>query len=215
MRSGFDRAFAAGLFFVLVSSTAAAQTDRGIELYKARKYQEAAAALQETVNVEPENLQARYYLGLSYLELKKFNEAETELKRAASIREKLDEKPAVPGEDQVKIAIARACIDLKKYDEAQANLDASRQINPANPEVYLYSGKLDVARKNFQGALPALEKAISLDPKNAYAHYFAGIAYSNTGRPDKMAEQFQQFLKLAPNAPEAAQVRSLLRSVRK
>jgi tetratricopeptide (TPR) repeat protein len=213
--SGSQKLLPAMLSFVLVSSLAAAQAQTGLELYKARKYQEAAGALQETLSTDPDNLQARFYLGLSYLELKKPSEAENELKRAASIREKLDEKPAVPAEDQIKIAIARACIDLKKYDEAQANLESAKQVNAGNPEAYLFGGKLGVARKDFQAAVPELEKAIRLDPRNAYAHYYAGIAYSNTGRPDKMAEQFQLFLKLAPDAPEAAQVRSLLRSVRK
>jgi regulator of sirC expression with transglutaminase-like and TPR domain len=69
-------------------------------------------------------------------------------------------------------------------------------------------------RENHAAAVKALERAIKLDPKKAYSHYYAGIAYGNLKRPDKMAEHFQYFLRLAPEAPEAAKVRSYLRSLR-
>ena len=77
-----------------------------------------------------------------------------------------------------------------------------------------YRGQLALAQKNYKAAAADLEKAIELDPDNAHAHYYAGLAYNGLKRPDQMVKQFQVFLRMAPNAPEAAKVRSVLRAVR-
>ena len=53
-----------------------------------------------------------------------------------------------------------------------------------------------------------------MNPENPYAHYYAGLAYNQIKRPDKMLEHFRTFLKLAPEAPEAPKVRALLRGIR-
>ena len=48
----------------------------------------------------------------------------------------------------------------------------------------------------------------------AYAHYYAGHSYYETGRIDLMASFFESFLKLAPDAPERTSVESIMRTVR-
>jgi len=48
----------------------------------------------------------------------------------------------------------------------------------------------------------------------AYAHYEAGMAYYKAKRVDRMAVYFENFLKLAPNAPEKPAVQSIMRTVR-
>ena len=63
-------------------------------------------------------------------------------------------------------------------------------------------------------AAAAFERAAELAPANAYAHYYAGLMYSRGRRVDRMAVHFEQFLKLAPEAPERAQVMQTMRTVR-
>jgi Tfp pilus assembly protein PilF len=58
-----------------------------------------------------------------------------------------------------------------------------------------------------------LNEAIKRDPKHAYAHYYMGMAQSKLKRPDRMVMEYEMFLQLAPQAPEAARVRALLRSI--
>ena len=48
----------------------------------------------------------------------------------------------------------------------------------------------------------------------AYAHYYAGLSYYQAERIDLMAAFFESFLKLAPDAPERAQVESIMRTIR-
>lgn len=197
----------ASCFLTLV---AAADTKSGVELYKAGKYAEAAAELGQVVRNEPADIQARYYLGLSLLQQGQNKEAESHF---AAAQEQLTSASS-PTLDEVNVGLARAQMDQKKYDQAEASLEGAFEVNPRNPEIFVYRGKLQLLRNNPAAAVEQLQNAIEMDPKNAYAHYYAGMAYSKTGRPDRMVAEFQTFLKLAPNAPEAAKVRSLLRGIR-
>jgi tetratricopeptide (TPR) repeat protein len=99
-------------------------------------------------------------------------------------------------------------------DPALATLQEAEALNSENADVYLNRGLIHASRQNFPAAVADLEKSLQLNPHNARAHYYAGIAYNRTGRPDKMVEHFQIFLKQAPNSPDATKVRSMMRSVR-
>jgi tetratricopeptide (TPR) repeat protein len=63
------------------------------------------------------------------------------------------------------------------------------------------------------GAAAEFQKASDIDPNWAYAHYYAGIAYSKIKRADLTASHFQAFLRLAPQAPERGEVQSILRTL--
>ena len=75
-------------------------------------------------------------------------------------------------------------------------------------------GLVESARNNQQQAAEAFAKAAELDPQMAYAHYEAGMAFYKAKRVDRMAVYFENFLKLAPNAPERPAVQSIMRTVR-
>ncbi len=202
------------LLFAAVQNMPAAQLDKGIESYKAKKYQDAANLFQEVVKAEPDNIQAHYYLGLSYLALEKNQDAESELKKAAAIRKDLKDELSLPSESQLEVAFGRLYMEQEKYEDARTSLESAKKIDPENPEAFFYSGELDIRQKSYQEAIKNLEKSISLNPEEAYAYYYIGIAYSNIKRPDKMMDNFRTFLKLAPDAPEANKVRSLLKGMR-
>ena len=67
---------------------------------------------------------------------------------------------------------------------------------------------------NQQQAAEAFAKAAELNPQVACAHYDAGMAFYKIKRVDRMAVYFENFVKLAPNAPEKAAVQSIMRTVR-
>ena len=75
-------------------------------------------------------------------------------------------------------------------------------------------GLVESARNNQQQAAEAFAKAAELDPQMAYAHYEAGMAFYKSKRVDRMAVYFENFLKLAPNAPERPAVQSIMKTVR-
>ena len=185
---------------------------RGVELYESKNYQEAAQELKQTVEAKPDDLTARYYLGMALLQMEKNGEAEEQFQAA---RELLKERrESEPKAAQVELGLARSCMGKKEYDKAREALDRAKELAPEDAEVFMYRGKLEVTRGDYAAAAKELDAALKLNPRLAYAQYYAGIAAANLKRPDKMVEHFQYFLKLAPEAPEAPKVKSYLRSVR-
>ena len=175
------------------------------ELYEAKKYSEAEAALREVLAEEPGNSRARHTLGLALLGLKNYGEAANEIQKAIE---------AGPATDTMHVDLAHAYVELKEWDKAEAALRAAEEIKSDNPDIHYYRGRVAAARKDYAAAVTGYEKAIELNPRHAYAHYYAGIAYNQLKRADKTVQHFSIFLKLAPDSPEAKKVESLLRALR-
>jgi tetratricopeptide (TPR) repeat protein len=209
LRKEMKRLFNATIVILVLASAVLAyqeaDLERGIELYNAKKYAEAERVLAQIVEAESENARAHEYLGLARLALGKLDEADAELSRAQDL---------APASDSVKVGIARVSIQKKQFDRAEESLKSAREINGDNPDLPLCSGMLKLAKRDYKGAIDDLNEAIERKSDNAYAYYYAGLAYSELKRPDKMFESFQTFLKLAPDAPESGKVRSLLRAAR-
>lgn len=199
-----------GLVLVCVSAVmAAADLNKGVELYRAKNYRAAAGELRPLVNSEPENGKARYYLALSLLELQDYKEATRQL----GMLEK-DSDSVEPSPDMVRVALARAQMGVDDLEAAKSSLDKALEANPKNPEVHLRLSEWYLHRKDYANAAKEADRTIEDAPETAYAYYYGGIAYSNLRRQDKMVDYFRKFLKLAPDAREASKVQSLLRSVR-
>ncbi len=201
----FHRSWIVFAALILMGFAQAQELDEGIQLYKEKKFEEAEKILRQVSQKEPENPGAHYHLGLTLLELERLEEAESEMDQAAQL--------GLPT-DEAKVGLAR--VVMKKGNRARALtlLNEAAEEKADNPDVYHYRGIVQASRQDFVSSAADLEKAIQLDPSNAYNYYYAGMAYSRLRRPDKMVNNFQMFLKLAPNAPEARKIQSLLRSVR-
>lgn len=174
---------------------------QGVRLYEEKKYSEAESALREAVGAEPDSLDGNHYLGLTLLELKKYEEAEGAFRKSA------ERKP------EARVGLAQALMMQDKLDDALAELDAAAKDASDNPALHRTRGMIALKREKHSDAAKHLARALELDPKDAYANYYYGMANSRLRRTDLMIKHFQIFLELAPNAPEAAKVRSLLRSL--
>ncbi len=183
----------------------AASLETGVNLYRTQRYQQAEQEFRSLTDAEPENANAHFYLGMTLVELDRLEEARTEFQKA-------NEASLSP--DRQKVAEARLQMGQQQMDQALAALDEAAGASSDNPEIYFNRGLVNANRQNFPAAVQDFEKTLALDPHYATAHYYVGMAYNRTGRPDKMVEHFQIFLKQAPDSPDAPKVRSLLRTVR-
>jgi tetratricopeptide (TPR) repeat protein len=102
-------------------------------------------------------------------------------------------------------------------DQTEPALAAARQaaamdgnLSAAQYQVGLVLAK----RREWAAAAEAFDRAAALDQSQAYAYYYGGLMHYQSGRPDRMAIQFEQFLKLAPDAPERPEVLQIMRTVR-
>ena len=102
-------------------------------------------------------------------------------------------------------------------NQTNAALESARQAeglagNLSN--VHYQTGLVLAKRQGWRDAAEAFDRAAELNPGHAYAHYYGGLMHYRAGRPDRMAIHFEQFLKLAPEAPERPEVLQIMRTVR-
>jgi tetratricopeptide (TPR) repeat protein len=81
-------------------------------------------------------------------------------------------------------------------------------------EAHFQLGLVLARRESWQMAASEFDTAAMINPANAYAHYYGGLMHYRANRPDRMAIHFEQFLKLAPDAPERPEVMQIMRTVR-
>jgi tetratricopeptide (TPR) repeat protein len=96
-------------------------------------------------------------------------------------------------------------------------LDAARRavgMDGNLPAAQYQLGLVLARRQDWREASEAFDRASDLDPANAYAHYYGGLMHYRANRPDRMANHFEQFLKLAPEAPERPEVLSIMKTIR-
>ena len=77
------------------------------------------------------------------------------------------------------------------------------------------SASRSLVSSSWAEAAAAFDGGSERQPANAYAHYYGGMAYYRASRVDRMAVHFEQFLKLAPEAPERPEVMSIMKTLRR
>lgn len=221
-------------FLILIITVAAGLQAASIEEVKQLRSEgnldAAQTMLQEVIANEPDFALAHYELGGILTERKDFAGAEREFTR-------VDELGAAGlsliGQGRVRLAQERAAEAKDLFDRAQAETPAVEellnQIETAESDegkasargaadnvadLYYGRGLANALLRDYAASAADLETSIRLDPANAKAHYYAGLAYNALKRPDLMVSHFQSYLTMEPEGPESARVRSVLRGVR-
>lgn len=86
---------------------------------------------------------------------------------------------------------------------------------PASADALCAAGEAQLQEQAFAAAAETLDQCIVADPTRAYAYYYAGMAYRQIDRVDRMADRFEMFVRLAPDAPERPRVEAVLQTLRR
>ncbi len=123
---------------------------------------------------------------------------------------------AMRGDEDAWTFVGRSGQQLLEGD-ADGALDSARhavEMNGDLAEAHFQLGLVLAARQDWTQAAPEFDRVTELNPAAAYAHYYGGLMHYRAGRPDRMANHFEQFLKIAPDAPERPEVTQIMRTVR-
>jgi tetratricopeptide (TPR) repeat protein len=98
---------------------------------------------------------------------------------------------------------------------AEAAVASARQAVAAGdlPQAHFQLGLALARVQQWNEAAAEFDAASERQPNNAYAHYYGGMMHYRANRVDRMAVHFEQFLKLAPEAPERPEVMSIMRTL--
>ena len=102
----------------------------------------------------------------------------------------------------------------KDMANAEAAYRKSIEVKPDDAAAYVGLGGLLFNSGKAADAEPLIEKAVSLDASNADARYIYGMTLVSKD-PAKAKVQFEEFVKLAPDQPNAAIAKSLIAELAK
>lgn len=119
-----------------------------------------------------------------------------------------------PDDANARFALGVAQQRLKQYDEAVANLQKARAADPRNERVPFELGLTQMLRGDNQAGFDQLSSAVELNSGYAYAYYYRALAADKIDRKDITVNDLDRFLRLAPEAPEAAKAERILQAAR-
>jgi tetratricopeptide (TPR) repeat protein len=115
---------------------------------------------------------------------------------------------------EAKAYLAATLARLKKSAEGEAQAKAALAEDATHPVAVAALGESLVAQGKLDEAVDRLSAALRARADLAYAYYWRGQAYQLKKQVARMVEDYQNFVKLAPDAPEAPAIKVLLGGLR-
>lgn len=188
--------------------------DAGVKLGNDGQYDEAIAKFNEVVAALPKCVECYANIGEFYFRKKEYEQAEATYKKALEIDPNF--APAYSG-------LATLYNQQKKFKEAQemsalATKHSAASGGTVSPETLFNQGAISWNANNFADAQEKFEAAVKANPNYADAHFMLGKVYINLGKMAEAVAEFETYLKLAPNGPNAKEAQTTfdaLKSFRK
>ena len=183
--------------------------DDGVALSRAGKYDESIESFNKALAVNAKCQDCFYNIGYAYAQKKEFDKAEENYKKALEVK---------PDYAEAYNGLANVYNAQRKFDEAAAASAKANELTAAQPGglaggnadslynqgVILWnSGKIPDAKKQF-------EAAIAANANHAESHYQLAMALVNEGNLAGAATEFNAYLKLSPDGPNAATAKALV-----
>jgi putative PEP-CTERM system TPR-repeat lipoprotein len=166
----------------------------GLLLLNQGKYSEAQAALEESLKLNSQYLQAYYFLGVAHLQQNQLSQAEQHLSRVMN---------AHPGLVHVHKMLALTKFRLNDFQGARSVLLPVLRELPDDSFSQKLMGDIELGLGNKQAGLAYLKRAADLQPDSAVAHLSLGQAMLAQGNKDQGIEALEKAVEVNPSLPEA------------
>lgn len=143
-------------------SRARALLDQGKQLYRNDQDEEAVAAFQEALKIDPDLAEAHFRLGLGYESLGKTEEAEVEYKKAVEAYKKyFDDNP---DDAEAHYALGQTFAGLGQYSEAIRQYREATKLKKDDPDIYFDLGVAHTKLAQYDAAATAFSRSLEIDP---------------------------------------------------
>jgi len=164
--------------------------------------EQGISLLQKASEAKPDDPAAQYYLGEVQYWRQQPEAAATAWRAARQRAKSLVDANAANAYAQYYLGASQA--RLTQFGPARKALEAARE-GGFDPTLVDYQLGLSYAlEEKWQDAIAAFDAVAASDPKFAHLYFYRGLAWGKVDRKDKMLVDMDQFVNLAPNAPEAA-----------
>ena len=175
----------------------------GVDALDMQNFEEAAGLFEKAAAMEPQNLEYQYYIGVTYVRLKKNHEA---LKIFESLIKK-DPKRFF----KAYFDIAAIYSSEKNYQNAIETLQKAEKIDPNSGRVFLDLGYAYKDSRDYGQAVKCFSRAKELDPQlKQISVYMTGATYLEEEQFDQAAQMFQKALEMDPGTPLAESARQTI-----
>lgn len=198
----------------------------GFSYLNLEKYLFALSAFERAYELDPQSPSTQYFLGLTYSELSRFDDAIIYLNYSLSngfepevvVKQKLADLYLEVEEYEKSVAAYESVLEDNKEDinsfvrpiwmyldfleepiKALKLAELAVITFPEDPMAYNLLGWSQVGTQNYVESEKNLKKAIEMDPEFAAAHYNLGKLYEDQGRSDFAMAQYQKAYELDSN----------------
>ncbi len=110
--------------------------------------------------------------------------------------------------------LGASLLRLKRPDQARKALKKAKRLGFDKPMVDFQIGLSYMFQENWKAAKNSFDAVHELDPRYAHLYFYRGLVWDKLDRKDQLLSDLNQFIKLAPNSPEAKKARAILASVK-
>lgn len=196
----------------------------GLADYGSGQYAEAVPHLKKATSADPQNLPFRLTLAHSCLRSAQYQCVLDVYKEILTLNAESAEADMLAGEalDEMKDRTAaieqfRAAVkaDAKlpeahfglgyllwcqlQFEDASREFQAELDLNPNHVQALTYLGDTQMKLSHPETALPLLQRAVGIDPKDQLAHLDLGVLHIEAGRNDDALRELKTAEQLDPN----------------
>ncbi len=170
--------------------------DRGIVAYDNKQFSEALQAFQEALRLNPDNVNALYYAGLTSMALEQYGPAQAALEQALKL---------APADLDVAFQLGVTFFLQQQYDKAETPFRQVYASQPTYKNLGYYLGFIEYRKQNYREALKFFQANVPSENDFAQlSRFYAGLSLSALGLASQARAQVEEALRLQPASPLVA-----------
>ena len=147
----------------------------------------AAADFRDILSKSPDHYEARLYLAQCLLSDAKMPQAKEELLICRRLR---------PDRAEPLLGLATCALEDQQWSEVQALLEQALKLEPNSVLALSMQGDLELRRQNYDLAIDAYSRALTIDPRNKGTNLKLAQALRLSGRVEEAKEREARFQQL-------------------
>ncbi len=180
--------------------------EKALESARKGDSRKAVEQLKGALALHPEFALALSQLGVQHLKLKDLDAAAEALRSALKL---------MPEDYATLLTYGIVLFERREFSESEEQLRKALRKNSSSPSAHYYLALALLKRNSYEEAERALQSAIASGGESiAMAYYYLGGIYWGKHEYRKAADALETYLRLAPQAENAARLRATIKELR-
>jgi len=183
--------------------------EKGLDRSKKKKFADAQPELEKAVNLYPKYAVAWYELGRAYNAQKQDDKARDAFLKSTEA----DPKFVSP-----QLELLQFAVNERNWEKIEKQAGTVIRLNPyISPQVWFFHSVASYNLKNLDAAEKSAREAAKLDTnhRNPKINHLLGVILADKGEYSSALDQMRTYLASAPNAPDAANVKTMVTELEK